>query len=117
MTEEQWERKPFFMAHNVIAVLDMYEIHENDLMEFWKSEMEEYGNQEQFDIKQVEFKKSAQELINNMHGRWCVQFLEELMIVCAETIMEHWKEFLPDERVPEYKKSLIKDIKQIVKDF
>lgn len=69
------------------------------------------------DYKPVDYKKKAEELINSLHGDWCVEFLNELIIACAETIMEHWKEFSPDKRIPEYKKSLVKDIKRVVKEY
>ena len=118
MEVSEWERKPFFIGHNTICVIDIYEPHERDLLNLWKGCFEsEDVSEEQWIAKQVNLKKAARELINHLHGRWCVQFLNELMVICAEEIMNHWKEFSPEEQLPEYKKSLIEDIKKVIGEY
>lgn len=110
MENIQCERKPIFIAHNVIAIIDIYEPCENDCLSLCKWVYDD-------EDAPIDFKKAAEEVINHFRGRECIAFINDLMVTCAEYIMKDWKERSPDERLPEYKKSLVEDIKKVVKDY
>ena len=117
MEDKGWERKPIFIGHRAIAVIDIYEPCEKDMLSLYANFFDEdFTTEKQYEAKQVNFKKAAEEMINHFNGRECIAFINELMITCAEYIMEDWKE-RSEERVVEYKKSLVEDIKKIVKRY
>ena len=113
---KEWERKPIFIGHDTIAVVDIYEPHEHDMLGLYQAFYNEDLPEEQLEAKDVNFKKAAEEMINHFHGRECIQFINDLMVVCAEYIMEDWKS-RSGERVQEYKKSLVEDIKKVVDKY
>ena len=116
MGKEEWERKPIFIGHKTIAVIDIYEPHEHDMLGLYRAFYNEDLSEEQLEAKDVNFKKAAEEMINHFHGRECIQFINDLMVVCAEYIMEDWKS-RSSGRVQEYKKSLVEDIKKVVEKY
>ncbi len=116
MGKEEWKRKPIFIGHKVIAVIDIYEPHEHDMLGLYQAFYNEDFSEEQLEAKDVNFKKAAEEMINHFHGRECIQFINDLMVVCAEYIMEDWKG-RSKERMEKYKKLLVEDIEKVVKKY
>ena len=55
-----------------------------------------------------DYKQLANDYIDALDEHWCVAFLEELHKVCAQRIVQHWKEFAPERLEEEYFKQYLK---------
>ena len=55
-----------------------------------------------------DYEELANQYIDALDDHWCVAFLEELHKVCAQRIVEHWKECAPEKLEEEEYKQYLK---------